>query len=60
MVEQDLSKEYADHEKKVEELVSGRIQGLLESDFSSILKQKRTLTKHILDKDSASNRYNVR
>lgn len=59
MVQQDLAREYADHEKQIEDLVSAPIQLLLESDFHNILKQKRNLSKYILDKDSASNRYHV-
>lgn len=58
-IEQNLAKEYADHEKQVEELVSAPIQTLLDNDFPNILKQKRNLSKYILDKDSASNRYHV-
>ncbi|XP_044268980.1 SH3 domain-binding protein 1-like isoform X2 [Tribolium madens] len=59
MAEQDLAREYADHEKQVEDLVSAPIQLLLDSDFHNILKQKRNLSKYILDKDSASNRYHA-
>lgn len=58
-VQQDLAKEYADHEKQIEDLVSAPIHALLEGEFHNILKQKRNLSKYILDKDSASNRYNV-
>lgn len=57
-LEQDLAKDYAEHEMKVEEMVYGPLQKLLDIDFPNILKQKRNLSKYCLDKDSASNRYN--
>ena len=58
-VQLDLAKVYAEYEKQVEELVSAPIHSLLDGEFRNILKQKRNLSKYILDKDSASNRYNV-
>lgn len=58
-LEQDLAKDYAEHEMKVEEMVYGPLQKLLDVDFPNILKHKRNLSKYCLDKDSASNRYNV-
>lgn len=57
--EQDLAKEQAEHEIKVEQLVSSPLQQVLDNDLPNILKQKRNLSKYILDKDSASSRYNV-
>lgn len=57
--EQDLAKEQAEHEIKVEQMVSSPLQQVLDNDLPNILKQKRNLSKYILDKDSASNRYNV-
>lgn len=57
--EQDLAKEQAEHEIKVEQMVSSPLQAVLDNDLPNILKQKRNLNKHILDKDSASSRYNV-
>ncbi|XP_057651897.1 rho GTPase-activating protein 92B-like isoform X1 [Diorhabda carinulata] len=56
-VEQQLAREYADHELKVEELVYAPLQNVLENDFPNILKHKHNLRKYCLDKDSASNRY---
>lgn len=58
--EQDLAKEQAEHEVKVEQMVSSPLQQVLDNDLPNILKQKRNLSKYILDKDSASSRYNVR
>ncbi|XP_063925486.1 rho GTPase-activating protein 44 isoform X2 [Zophobas morio] len=58
-VQLDLAKVYAEYEKQVEELVSAPIHSLLDGEFRNILKQKRNLSKYILDKDSASNRYNA-
>lgn len=57
--EQDLAKEQAEHEIKVEQMVSSPLQTVLDNDLPNILKQKRNLSKHILDKDSANSRYNV-
>lgn len=57
--EQDLAKEQAEHEIKVEQMVSSPLQQVLDNDLPNILKQKRNLSKYILDKDSASSRYNV-
>lgn len=57
--EQDLAKEQAEHEIKVEQMVSYPLQQVLDNDLPNILKQKRNLNKYILDKDSASSRYNV-
>lgn len=57
--EQDLAKEQAEHEIKVELMVSQPLQQVLDNDLPNILKQKRNLNKYILDKDSASSRYNV-
>lgn len=59
IAEQDLAKEQAEHEIKVEQMVSSPLQVVLENDIPNILKQKRHLSKYILDKDSANNRYNV-
>lgn len=56
-VEQQLARDYADHELKVEELVYAPLQNVLENDFPNILKHKHNLRKYCLDKDSASNRY---
>ncbi|KAL3285307.1 hypothetical protein HHI36_019416 [Cryptolaemus montrouzieri] len=56
-VEQQLAKEYAEHEVKVEDLISIPIQKLLDLDFPSIMKHKRSLSKYSLDKDSTSSRY---
>ncbi|GLV35038.1 Rho GTPase activating protein at 92B [Carabus blaptoides fortunei] len=53
----DLAKELTEHESKVEQMVSSPIQAVLESDIPAILKTKRTLSKLVLDKDSANNRY---
>lgn len=55
----DLAKELTEHESKVEQMVSSPIQAVLESDIPAILKTKRTLSKLVLDKDSANNRYQV-
>jgi hypothetical protein len=57
--QQELAKQYADQEKQVEDFVSTPLQTLLDTDFHNILKQKRNLSKYILDKDSASNRYHA-
>ncbi|CAH1112463.1 unnamed protein product [Psylliodes chrysocephalus] len=56
-VEQQLARDYSDHELKVEELVYAPLQNVLENDFPNILKHKHNLKKYCLDKDSASNRY---
>lgn len=58
--EQDLAKEQAEHELKVEQLVSFPLQQVLDNDLPNILKHKRNLSKYILDKDSANSRFNVR
>lgn len=58
-VELELAKEQADHEVKVEQMVSAPLQTVIETDLPNILKHKRNLNKYILDKDSASNRYHV-
>ncbi|KAH1002568.1 hypothetical protein HUJ04_008648 [Dendroctonus ponderosae] len=55
--EQDLAKEYAEHEAKVEEMVFSPLQKVIENELPSILKQKHNLKKYCLDKDSASSRY---
>ncbi|CAH1976389.1 unnamed protein product [Acanthoscelides obtectus] len=56
-IEQQLAKEFGDHETKVEEMVYNPLQTVLENDFPNILKHKQSLKKYCLDKDSASNRY---
>nr|CAI5834456.1 unnamed protein product [Callosobruchus analis] len=56
-IEQQLAKEFGDHETKVEEMVYNPLQNVLENDFPNILKHKQSLKKYCLDKDSASNRY---
>lgn len=56
-VEHQLAKEYAEHEIKVEDLISIPIQKLVDTDFPSIIKHKRNLAKYSLDKDSTSSRY---
>lgn len=58
-IEQQLAKEYAEHEIKVEDLISIPIQKLIDSEFPSILKYKRNLSKYSLDKDSTNSRYQV-
>ncbi|KAF2897952.1 hypothetical protein ILUMI_08227 [Ignelater luminosus] len=58
-VELELAKEQADHEVKVEQMVSAPLQNVIENDLPNILKHKRNLNKYILDKDSASNRYHA-
>ncbi|XP_044750747.1 SH3 domain-binding protein 1-like [Coccinella septempunctata] len=56
-IEQQLAKEYAEHEIKVEDLISIPIQKLMDTEFPSILKHKRNLSKYSLDKDSTNSRY---
>lgn len=56
--EKELAKELADHEGKVEELVYAPLQRAIDNELPNITKQKHNLKKYILDKDSASNRYN--
>ncbi|KAG5897372.1 hypothetical protein JTB14_022080 [Gonioctena quinquepunctata] len=56
-VEQQLSRDYADHEMRAEELVYAPLQNMLENELPNILKHKNNLRKYCLDKDSASNRY---
>lgn len=58
-VELELAKEQADHEVKVEQMVSAPLQTVIDNDLPNIFKLKRNLNKYILDKDSASNRYHV-
>lgn len=58
--EMDLARELADHENKVEQMVTIPVHNVLENDLPNILKHKRTLSKLVLDKDSANNRYQVR
>ncbi|XP_066250512.1 SH3 domain-binding protein 1-like isoform X1 [Euwallacea similis] len=53
-----LAREYAAHEGKVEELVYWPLQKVIDNELPSIAKQKHNLKKYILDKDSASSRYN--
>lgn len=57
--EQDLAREQAEHETKVEQLVSTPLQPFLETELPNILKLKRNLNKYMLDKDSIKNRYQV-
>ncbi|KAJ8912956.1 hypothetical protein NQ315_000011 [Exocentrus adspersus] len=59
LIEQQLGRENADHEMKVEELVYTPLQNVLENEFPNVLKHKNALRKYCLDKDSASNRYNA-
>ncbi|XP_074029769.1 rho GTPase-activating protein 44 isoform X2 [Leptinotarsa decemlineata] len=56
-VEQQLAREFAEHELKVQELVYDPLQHVLENEFPNILKLKNNLRKYCLDKDSASHRY---
>lgn len=56
-VEQDLAKEQAEHESKVEQLVSSPLLPILEIELPNIAKLKKNLNRHVLDKDSFSNRY---
>lgn len=56
-IEQQLAKEYAEHEIKVEDLISIPIQKLIDTEFPSISKYKRSLSKYSLDKDSTNSRY---
>ncbi|XP_030750883.1 rho GTPase-activating protein 17-like isoform X2 [Sitophilus oryzae] len=58
-VEQELAKEFADHEVKVEELVYSPLQRVIDVELPNIIKQKHNLKKYCLDKDSASNRYHA-
>lgn len=58
-IEQQLARDNADHEIKVEELVFAPLQNVLENEFPNVLKHKHALRKYCLDKDSASNRYNA-
>ncbi|KAK5642294.1 hypothetical protein RI129_008461 [Pyrocoelia pectoralis] len=58
-VELELAKEQADHELKVEQIVSTPLQKIIDNDLPNIIKHKRNLNKYILDRDSASNRYNA-
>lgn len=55
----ELAREMSEHECKIENMVSQPIQNVLENDIPAILKTKRTLSKLILDKDSATNRFQV-
>ncbi|KAJ8965658.1 hypothetical protein NQ314_003975 [Rhamnusium bicolor] len=57
LIEQQLAREYAEHEMKVEELVFTPLQNVLENEFPNVLKHKHNLRKYCLDKDSASSRY---
>lgn len=53
----ELAREMSEHEIKIENMVSQPIQSVLDNDIPTILKSKRTLSKLVLDKDSANNRY---
>lgn len=55
----ELAREMSEHEIKIENMVSQPIQSVLDNDIPAILKSKRTLSKLVLDKDSANNRYQV-
>uniref|UniRef100_A0A1Y1LRU6 Rho-GAP domain-containing protein n=1 Tax=Photinus pyralis TaxID=7054 RepID=A0A1Y1LRU6_PHOPY len=57
--ELELAREQADHELKVEQIVSTPLQKIIDNDLPNIIKHKRNLNKYILDRDSASNRYNA-
>lgn len=59
VIEFELAKEQADHELKVEQMVSAPIQAIIDTDLPNIIKHKRNLNKYMLDKDSASNRYHA-
>lgn len=56
MVQQDLAREQAEHEIKVETMVCLPVQEILDNEMPTIQKHKRNLSKYILDKDSAKNR----
>lgn len=55
----DLAKELSEHEIKIEQMVATPVHSILETDIPNILKQKRILSKLVLDMDSANNRYQV-
>ncbi|KAF7270622.1 SH3 domain-binding protein 1-like isoform X2 [Rhynchophorus ferrugineus] len=57
-VQQDLATDYADHERKLEEMVYNPLQEVIQS-VNAITKQKHNLKKYCLDKDSASQRYHA-
>ncbi|KAJ8938339.1 hypothetical protein NQ318_000131 [Aromia moschata] len=59
LIEQQLAREYAEHEMKVEEMVYAPFQNVLENEFPNVIKYKHNLRKYCLDKDSASNRYHA-
>ena len=54
-----LAKETADHDVKVEQIVSAPIQLLLENEIPNMLKVKRNLTKAISERDSVTSRFQV-
>lgn len=58
-IEQELAREQAEHESKVEQLVSNPLQPIIENELPNIIKLKRNLNKYMLDKDSIKNRYHV-
>lgn len=55
----ELAHEMIDHEIKIEKMVLSPVQAMVEVEIPNIHKQKRTLSKLNLDKDSAHNRYQV-
>ncbi|XP_022911194.1 rho GTPase-activating protein 92B-like [Onthophagus taurus] len=56
--ELQLAEEQFAHELKVENFVAKPLQELLDKELPNILRLRKSLTKHVLDKDSAKNRYN--
>lgn len=58
-IEQELAREQAEHESKVEQLVSNPLQPIIDNELPNVIKLKRNLNKYMLDKDSIKNRYHV-
>ena len=51
-----LANEMAEHENKMESIVSKSFHEIIENDLPNISKLRKTLNKYTLDKDSARNR----
>ncbi|GJQ67958.1 RhoGAP92B [Trypoxylus dichotomus] len=57
-VEHALAEDQYRHELELERLVGKPLFDVLEKELPNIAKLRRSLTKYVLDKDSATNRYN--
>lgn len=58
-VQGKLAEEHVRLENKIEQDVIVSMNQIIDADIPNILKLKKSLNKHVLDKDSINNRYHV-